>query len=40
MRFLTLNEVLELYFQIMERSGGGVGIHDLGAWSQPSPSLV
>ena len=31
MRYLTLNEVLELYNQIMERSGGLVGVHDLGA---------
>lgn len=30
MRYLTLNEVLELYRQVMERSGGAVGIHDLG----------
>lgn len=31
MRYLTLNEVLELYRRIMEQSGGSVGIHDLGA---------
>jgi death-on-curing protein len=31
MRFLTLNEVLELYEQIMAQSGGAVGIHNLGA---------
>jgi death-on-curing protein len=30
-RYLTLNEVLELYRRIMEQSGGSVGIHDLGA---------
>jgi death-on-curing protein len=31
MRYLTLNEVLELYRRIMEQSGGLVGIRDLGA---------
>ncbi len=31
MRYLTLNEVLELYRRIMEQSGGTVGIRDLGA---------
>jgi death-on-curing protein len=31
MRYLTLNEVLELYRRIMEQSGGSVGIHDLDA---------
>jgi death-on-curing protein len=31
MRYLTLNEVLELYHRIMEQSGGAVGIHSLGA---------
>lgn len=31
MRYLTLNEILELYRRIMEQSGGSVGIHDLGA---------
>jgi len=31
MRYLTLNEVLELYRRVMEQSGGSVGIHDLGA---------
>jgi death-on-curing protein len=31
MRYLTFNEVLELYCRIMEQSGGSVGIHDLGA---------
>lgn len=29
MRYLTLAEVLELYRQIMERSGGAVGIQNL-----------
>ena len=29
MRYLALNEVLELYRRIMERTGGSVGIHDL-----------
>jgi len=31
MRYLTVGEVLEIYSQVMSRSGGGVGIHDLGA---------
>ena len=31
MRYLTLNEVLELYLQIMEQSGGAVGVRDLNA---------
>ena len=31
MRYLTVGEVLEIYSQVMEQSGGGVGIHDLGA---------
>jgi hypothetical protein len=29
MRYLTLNEVLDLYQQVMEQSGGAVGIRDL-----------
>ena len=31
MRYLTLNEVLDLYQQVMEQSGGAVGIRDLNA---------
>lgn len=31
MRFLTLSEVLELYRQVIEQSGGLLGIRDLGA---------
>lgn len=31
MRFLTLSEVLELHRQVMEQSGGLLGIRDLGA---------
>jgi death on curing protein len=31
MRYLTVGEVLEIYSQVMIQSGGGVGIHDLGA---------
>jgi death-on-curing protein len=31
MRYLTLNEVLELYLRLVERYGGSAGIHDLGA---------
>ena len=31
MRYLALNEVLELYRRIMEQTGGLVGIHDLHA---------
>ena len=31
MRYLTLNDVLELYRQVMEQSGGSVGIRDMGA---------
>jgi death-on-curing protein len=31
MRYLTLNEVLELYRLVMAQSGGAVGIHSLGA---------
>ena len=31
MRYLTLNEALELYRRIMEQSGGSVGVNDLGA---------
>ncbi len=31
MRFLTVGEVLEIYSRVMNQSGGGVGIRDLGA---------
>src|ERR1700690_2513700 len=31
MRYLTVGEVLEIYSRVMERSGGGAGIRDLGA---------
>ncbi len=31
MRYLTLNEMLELYRRILDQSGGSMGIHDLGA---------
>jgi death-on-curing protein len=31
MHYLTLNQVLDLYIQIMEQSGGAVGIHNLSA---------
>ena len=31
MRYLTLSEVLDLYRQVMEQSGGAMGIHDLNA---------
>lgn len=31
MRYLTLNEVLELYRRIIEQSGGAMGIRDVGA---------
>jgi death-on-curing protein len=31
MRYLTLNDILELYRQIMEQSGGSAGIRDVGA---------
>ena len=31
MRYLTLNEVLDLYHRILEQSAGSVGIRDLGA---------
>ncbi len=31
MRYLTLNEVLDLYWRVMELSGGTMGIRDLGA---------
>jgi len=31
MRYLTLNEVLELYLRIMEQSGGAIGVRDLNA---------
>ena len=31
MRYLTLNEVLELHRRLVERYGGSAGIHDLGA---------
>ena len=31
MRYLTLNEVLELYLLIMKQSGGAVGIRDVNA---------
>ena len=31
MRYLTVGEVLEIYSRVMEQSGGGVGIRDLGA---------
>ncbi len=31
MRYLTLNEVLDLHLHLIERYGGSTGIHDLGA---------
>lgn len=31
MRYLTLNEVLDLYQRILEQSGGSAGIRDFGA---------
>ena len=31
MRYLTLNEILELYAQVMAQSGGLIGIQNLGA---------
>lgn len=31
MRYLTLREVLELYYQIMKRTGGSTGVQNLGA---------
>jgi len=31
MRYLTLSETLELYRQVMEQSGGAIGILNLGA---------
>jgi death-on-curing protein len=31
MRYLTLNEVLELHYHILEQSGGAAGIRDEGA---------
>ena len=31
MRYLTLNEVLELHCRIIEQSGGGAGVRDLNA---------
>ncbi len=31
MRYLMLNEVLDLYRQLMEQFGGAMGIHDLNA---------
>jgi death-on-curing protein len=31
MRYLTVNEVIEIYIRVTEQSGGAVGIRDLGA---------
>src|SRR5512141_740047 len=31
MRYLTVHEVLEIYSHIMQQTGGGVGVRDLGA---------
>ncbi len=31
MRYVTVGEVLEIYSRVIEQSGGGVGIRDLGA---------
>lgn len=31
MRYLTLNQVLEIYSRVMQQSGGLIGIRDLGA---------
>jgi death-on-curing protein len=30
-RYLTLNEALELYHRVMEQTGGSMGVHNLGA---------
>jgi death-on-curing protein len=31
MRYLTINQVLEIYHRVMQQSGGLIGIRDLGA---------
>lgn len=31
MRYLTVNEVIEIYIRVTEQSGGAIGIRDLGA---------
>jgi len=31
MRYLTVNEVLEIYSRVMQQTGGTVGVHDLRA---------
>lgn len=31
MRYLTVNEVLEIYRRVMQQTGGAVGVRDLGA---------
>ena len=31
MRYLTINQVLEIYYRVMQQSGGLIGIRDLGA---------
>ena len=44
MRYLTLSEVLELHRRVIEQSGGGDGVRDLGgiesAIAQPQMSLA
>ena len=40
MRYLTLNEVLDLYYRILEQSGGAVGIRDLGALDSVDPNFI
>jgi len=43
MRYLTLGEVVELHWQLLQQSGGGSGIRDLGllesALAQPAASF-
>ena len=39
MRYLTLNEVLELYHWVMEQSGGAVGIRDLNGLESAEASV-
>jgi death on curing protein len=40
MRYLTLDEVLEIHRRILETSGGTQGIRDLGLLESAAPNLA
>ena len=35
MRYLTVDEVLELHDRVIRQSGGAAGLRDRGGWNRP-----